>query len=41
VRRKLLVRFPYAVVFVKADTYVRIISVMHGHRRPAYWRRRL
>jgi toxin ParE1/3/4 len=41
VRRKLLARFPYAVVFVEEDTYVRIISVMHGHRRPAYWRRRL
>jgi toxin ParE1/3/4 len=41
VRRKLLVRFPYAIVFVESETYVRIISVMHGHRRPAYWRRRL
>jgi toxin ParE1/3/4 len=41
VRRKLLVRFPYAIVFVESEAYVRIISVMHGHRRPAYWRRRL
>jgi plasmid stabilization system protein ParE len=41
VRRKLLARFPYAIVFVEADTFVRVISVMHGHRRPAYWRRRL
>lgn len=41
VRRKLLVRFPYAIVFVEADSSVRILSVMHGHRRPAYWRRRL
>ena len=41
VRRKLLVRFPYAIVFVEGDTFVRVISVMHGHRRPAYWRRRL
>jgi plasmid stabilization system protein ParE len=40
VRRKLLARFPYAVVFVEDDEVVRIISVMHGHRRPAYWRRR-
>lgn len=40
VRRKLLVRFPYSSVFVEAESYVRIISVMHGHRRPAYWRRR-
>ena len=41
VKRKLLERFPYSVVFVETDTYVRIISVMHGHRRPAYWRRRI
>lgn len=39
VRRKLLVRFPYAIV--EGDTFVRVISVMHGHRRPAYWNRRL
>jgi plasmid stabilization system protein ParE len=41
VRRKLLVRFPYAIVFVEAEAFVRVISVMHGHRRPAYWRRRI
>jgi len=41
VRRKLLSRFPYAIVFVEEDTFVRVISVMHGHRRPAYWRRRI
>lgn len=41
VRRKLLARFPYAIVFVERDTFVRVISVMHGHRRPAYWQRRL
>jgi toxin ParE1/3/4 len=41
VRRKLLSRFPYAIVFVESDTFVRVISVMHGHRRPAYWRRRI
>jgi hypothetical protein len=26
---------------VETETHVRIISVMHGHRRPAYWRRRI
>lgn len=41
IRRKLLVRFPYAIVFVEAEAFVRVISVMHGHRRPAYWRRRI
>lgn len=41
VRRKLLGRFPYAIVFVASPSHVRVVSVMHGHRRPAYWRRRL
>ncbi len=41
VRRKLLSRFPYAVVFVERETSVRVVSVMHGHRRPAYWLRRI
>jgi plasmid stabilization system protein ParE len=41
VRRKLLRRFPYAIVFIELDTSVRVLSVMHGHRRPAYWRRRI
>lgn len=41
VRRKLLARFPYAIVFVEGDSFVRVIAVMHGHRRPAYWRTRL
>ena len=30
VRRKLRVRFPYAIVFVDGDTFVRVISVTHG-----------
>jgi toxin ParE1/3/4 len=41
IRRKLLGRFPYMIVFVELDAYVRVISVMHGHQRPAYWRRRV
>ena len=41
VRRKLLARFPYAVVFIEFEAHVRVTSVMHGHRQPAYWRRRI
>lgn len=41
VRRKLVARFPYAIVFVVLDTSVRVLAVMHGAQRPAYWRRRL
>lgn len=41
VRRKLLSRFPYTIVFVEGDSFVRVISVMHGHQRPAYRSRRI
>lgn len=41
VRRKLLSRFPYAIIFIESSDRVRIISVMHGHRQPAYWLRRI
>jgi hypothetical protein len=41
VRRKLLARFAFAIVFIEQNAFVRVISVMHGHRRPAYWRRRI
>ena len=33
-RRKLLARFPYAIVFIEQDTFVRVISVMHGPPAP-------
>lgn len=33
--------FPYAVVYRMQDSELRIISVMHLHRRPGYWSDRL
>jgi toxin ParE1/3/4 len=41
VKRKLLRRFPYMIVFVELETAVRVVAVAHGARRPGYWRRRL
>lgn len=41
VRRVLLSRFPYAVVFVEAEDVIRVIAVMHGKRKPGYWLERL
>ena len=39
-RRRLLSRFPYAVIYrVEADL-VRIVAVMHQRQRPSYWRGR-
>jgi len=37
VRRRLLQRFPYALLYsIKADG-IRILAVMNQKRRPAYW----
>ena len=41
VRRKLVRRFPFVVIFIEFDAAVRVIAVAHVHRRPAYWRQRL
>ena len=40
VRRALLRRFPYAVVFLVHDDVVTVLAVAHGRRRPLYWRTR-
>ncbi|MDQ2917913.1 MAG: type II toxin-antitoxin system RelE/ParE family toxin [Casimicrobiaceae bacterium] len=40
VRRVLVGRFPYAVVYRHAAESVLIVAVAHLHRRPGYWRRR-
>jgi plasmid stabilization system protein ParE len=40
VRRRLIPRFPYGVLYrVKVDT-VRILAIMHQKRRPFYWQDR-
>lgn len=36
-RRKLLDRFPYAVIYKVAQRRVYIRAVAHGRRRPGYW----
>ena len=41
VRRCLLRRFPYAIVFLELEDEIRVLAVAHLHRRPAYWRGRL
>jgi plasmid stabilization system protein ParE len=37
VRRALLPRFPYALVFVDLGTEIRVLAVAHAKRRPGYW----
>lgn len=41
VRRLILKRFPYDVVFIQSPDLGRVIAVAHHARRPGYWRRRL
>lgn len=40
-RRVLVPRFPYGLVYRIEPERVYIVSVMHLHRRPGYWRSRL
>ena len=37
VHRYMLKRFPYAIVYEATSTEIRIVAVMHTHRRPQYW----
>jgi plasmid stabilization system protein ParE len=41
IRRALLPRFPYAVVFIDLGTEVRVLAVAHAKRRPGYWLNRV
>lgn len=41
IRRALLPRFPYAVVFTDLGTEIRILAVAHAKRQPGYWLNRL
>jgi hypothetical protein len=41
IRRALLGRFPYAMVFFVRPGGVRILAVAHAKRRPGYWLSRL
>lgn len=41
VRRLVLRRFPYDVVFVSSAEFVTVIAFAHHSRRPGYWHNRL
>jgi plasmid stabilization system protein ParE len=40
-RRMLVDRFPYAVLYRAETEQILLVAVMHLHRRPGYWRHRL
>lgn len=41
IRRRLLRRFPYAILYATDSVGVLVIAVMHQRRRPDHWRRRV
>jgi toxin ParE1/3/4 len=41
VRRALLDRFPYCLIFLELRSEIRVIAVSHLKRRPDYWLSRL
>jgi plasmid stabilization system protein ParE len=41
VRRRLLVRFPYSILYTAVDERLRVLAVMHHSRDPADWEARL
>jgi plasmid stabilization system protein ParE len=40
VRRHLLRKFPYALVYMLIGDEVRVLALAHGRRRPLYWKER-
>lgn len=41
VRRCLLTRFPYLVIYAPLPGELLVLAVGHQHRKPGYWRERL
>jgi toxin ParE1/3/4 len=40
-RRFFLRHFPFTVIYREQPSYIQVIAVAHGHRRPGYWKSRL
>jgi plasmid stabilization system protein ParE len=40
-RRHLLSRFPYSVVYAREPETIVVVAIAHHRRRPGYWRERL
>ena len=40
IRRHQLTHFPYGVIYRIEGEIIRVLAVMHLHRRPGYWRYR-
>jgi len=41
IRRRLVLGFPFTVLYSKHEGGIFIVAVMHQHRKPGYWKKRL
>lgn len=41
IRKVRVRRFPYGVIYRERGRVIEVVAVMHLHRRPGYWRRRV
>jgi len=41
IRRSLVRRFPYGILYAEEDYELFIVAVMHLHREPDYWKHRI
>jgi len=41
IRRRLLRRFPFGILYIIEETSIIILAVMHLRRRPGYWQDRI
>jgi toxin ParE1/3/4 len=41
IKRKVLIKFPYTIIYSVRAKEIRILAVAHQKRRPVYWRGRL
>jgi toxin ParE1/3/4 len=40
VRRLLLKKFPYCVIYIELEAHVRVLAFAHLRRKPGYWKSR-
>jgi len=41
IRKRLIAGFPFTILYHAADDEIFVVALMHQHRRPGYWRKRL
>ena len=41
IRRRLVGGFPFSILYHAGDDEIFVVALMHQHRRPGYWRKRL